>query len=183
MDTFQGIDSPKLDCSGTEHLPRETQVPLTSPNQQPVIMDSPIKPTVPLTPQATSTVPLVPQATSSVPMTSPTQLPLHWSGLLRKPPVGMADYSTTQPQFNKRVRALASHSRAFYALHASANGVNCTVRGIEIASASSVACASSFPSASKIASASITASASKTASASNIASASKIVDTNKSQVR
>ena len=76
LDPFQGLENPKLDCSGTEHLPREPQVPLTSPTQQPVIMDSPIKPMVPLIPQATSTVPLVPQAKSSVPMTSPTQLPL-----------------------------------------------------------------------------------------------------------
>ena len=56
-------------------------------------------------------------------------------------------YSTTQPQVNKRVRAtrkhsqvtlraLASHSRALNASHASAKGVNCTACGSEIASAS-----------------------------------------------
>ena len=52
----------------SQHVPREPQVPLTSPMQQPVIMDSPVKPTIPLTPQATSTVPLVPQTMPLVPM-------------------------------------------------------------------------------------------------------------------
>ena len=40
MDLSQGIDSPKLDCLGTKHLPEEIQISLTSPSQQPVIMTS-----------------------------------------------------------------------------------------------------------------------------------------------
>ena len=92
LELSQVIDNPKLDILGTEHLPRETQVLLTSPTQQPITMDSPIKSTVPLAPQTTSTVALVPQATWSVPMTSPTQQPLHQCGWLGKPPVWMSGY-------------------------------------------------------------------------------------------
>ena len=97
-------------------------------------------------------------------------------------------YSAAQPQVNKRVRvtrersrvtlrALASHSRALDASHTSAEGVNCTACGSEIASASSVA------SASEIASASSVASASEIASASTVASASKIVSASKREQR
>ena len=110
-------------------------------------------------------------------------------------------YSAAQPQVNKRVRAtrersrvtlraLADHSRALDASHASAEGVNCTACGSEIAcvSASTMRVRVQYEceynaSVSKIASASIPASASKTARASNVASASKIAVTNKSQVR
>ena len=75
------------------------------------------------------------------------RLPVEFFHSTKTDGVDTGTYSTAQPQVYKRVRAtcersrvtlraLAGHSRALDASHASAKGVNCTACGSEIACAS-----------------------------------------------